>query len=157
MSRPSFDEWAINIAVLTSTRSTCLRRQVGCVLTNRYNYIIATGYNGVAAGMAHCNETTPCAGAHAPSGTNLDLCEAIHAEQNALLQCPDVHTIRRCYTTTAPCVTCVKLLLNTSCQEIIFLQPYPHTAAKQLWERAGRRWFRHGEHHTEGDQLVLPV
>lgn len=141
--RPSFQQWAINMAVLTAARSTCVRRQVGCILVNRHNHVIATGYNGVAAGMNHCNEANPCAGASAPSGTDLDLCEAIHAEQNALLQCHDVHTITRCYCTTAPCITCVKLLLNTSCREIIFLHAYPHTTAALLWMRAGREWTQH--------------
>ena len=142
MTRPTFNEWAMSIAILTATRSTCLRRRVGCILTNQYNHIIATGYNGVAAGMPHCNETRPCPGALAPSGTQLDLCEAIHAEQNALLQCHDVHTIRRCYTTTAPCITCTKLLLNTTCEEIIYLDAYPHNASQDLWIRAGRVWSR---------------
>lgn len=81
-----------------------------------------------------------CPGANSPSGTNLDGCHAIHAEQNALLQCRDVYSIHTCYVTTAPCVTCCKLLLNTSCQHIVFLEEYHGTAAKELWLSAGRNW-----------------
>lgn len=161
--RPSRDQWALGLARLTAGRSTCLRRAVGCVLLDARGHVIATGYNGVASGQRHCNEivfgpsrcegkgnnrevvapiTHPyaCAGAQAPSGTNLDGCQAIHAEQNALLQCRDVYAIDACFVTTSPCVTCVKLLLNTGCQRIVYEQLYPQPEARALWERAGRIW-----------------
>lgn len=149
--RPTKDEWALRLAIITSQRATCARRQVGCVLLDVRGHVLATGYNGPYAGAAHCIEV-PCAGAKAPSGTRLELCEAIHAEQNALLQCRDVHAIDTCYVTTSPCVTCVKLLLNTSCRRIVFVEPYAHDAeARKLWtkttpdsgyafERGGRAW-----------------
>lgn len=149
--RPSRDQWAMNMAVLTAKRATCLRRQVGAVLLNERGHVLATGYNGVAAGQPHCNDVDDvgfgpvihphaCSGATSPSGTNLDGCQAIHAEQNALLQCRDVYSIHTCYVTASPCVTCTKLLLNTSCQRIVFLEPYPHSDAQKLWESAGRQW-----------------
>jgi dCMP deaminase len=83
-----------------------------------------------------------CPGAESPSGTNLDGCHAIHAEQNALLQCRDVWEIETCYITTSPCVTCVKLLLNTSCQRIVFNEEYINLDAKGIWEGAGREWVK---------------
>lgn len=147
--RPSRDEWALKLALLTAQRTTCLRRAVGCGLLNVRGHVLATGYNGVAAGLPHCNEHDPfepvghphaCSGAHAPSGMDLDGCQAIHAEQNALLQCRDVHSIHTCYTTASPCMTCVKLLLNTSCARIVFVEEYPHSAARELWLSAGRAW-----------------
>jgi dCMP deaminase len=157
--RPSKDQWAISLAQVTAARATCLRRQVGCVLLSARGHVLATGYNGVAAGQKHCNEVTgsevetvyihevnvpvhgnSCPGAHSPSGTNLDWCQAIHAEQNALLQCRDVYDIHTCYVTASPCITCVKLLLNTSCEKIVFVEEYPHKAAQELWVQAGRDW-----------------
>lgn len=151
--RPSRDQWAMILAMETARRSTCLRRQVGCVLLNRRGHVLATGYNGVAAGMPHCNDvdlegftTNPhpwaCQAAHAASGSQLEGCEAIHAEQNALLQCRDVYDIEECFVTASPCITCTKLLLNTSCQRIIFIEAYPHPAAADLWRRAGREWVQ---------------
>src|SRR3546814_1170368 len=83
-----------------------------------------------------------CSGAFSPSGTNLDGCEAIHAEQNALLQCKDVREIHTCYCTASPCVTCTKLLLNTGCMRVVFMEEYPHPAARDLWTRAGREWVQ---------------
>ena len=161
--RPNRHQTWITVASVIAQRSTCLRRAVGCVLTNARGHVLATGYNGRASGLPHCNEWVPypdplppnfvcstpahwphaCAGSWSPSGKNLDGCEAIHAEQNALLQCRDVHAIETCYVTVSPCVTCTKLLLNTSCREIVFLEPYAHEApARELWEKAGRRWTR---------------
>lgn len=167
--RPSKDQWALQLAHVTARRATCLRRQVGCVLLNTRGHVLATGYNGVAAGQKHCNEETDfnfvyanginplkpitgqatgrelvygrsCPGANSPSGTNLDGCQAIHAEQNALLQCRDVYAIHSCYVTASPCITCVKLLLNTSCERIIFTDIYPHLTAEALWTQSGRTW-----------------
>jgi len=162
MSRPSKDDWALALVKETARRSTCCRRQVGCVLLNGRGHVIATGYNGVAAGLPHCNEfnieaysyvmpdvepppgfklyPNACEGAESPSGTNLDGCEAIHAEQNALLQCKNVYEIHTCYVSASPCMTCVKLLLNTACERIVFTEQYPHNEAQMLWEKAGREW-----------------
>lgn len=168
MTRISRDQWAMELALTTAKRTTCCRRGVGCVLLNSDGHVLATGYNGVAAGQAHCNEIgvrdtgrkffgksqepvvieklgpehfpNACPGAFSASGTNLDGCYAIHAEQNAMLQCKDVREIHTAYVTTSPCMTCCKLLLNTGCRRIVFLEEYPHTQAKDLWERAGRSW-----------------
>jgi dCMP deaminase len=154
--RPTVDEWAMNLAFITASRGTCYRRKVGCVLLDGDNHVLSTGYNGVAAGLPHCNESDEslyetfddvlnhfpyvCTGACFKSGEGLDECQAIHAEQNALLQCSDVRTISTCYVTTSPCITCTKLLLNTGCQRIVFLDLYPHNEAEDLWVKSGRIW-----------------
>lgn len=139
--RPSKDEWLLAMAELTSRRATCARRAVGCVLADARGHVLATGYNGRPRGFDHCSEGAPCAGAGAPSGERLDECEAVHAEANALLQCPDVEAIDACYVTVSPCVWCVKLLLNTGCRRIVAGAPYPHDArSKELWRRGGRTW-----------------
>lgn len=142
MSRISVPEYFLDIALVVAQRSTCVRRSVGCVLIDKWNHVLATGYNGVASGLPHCIDQ-PCPGAMALSGTNLHLCEAIHAEENALIQCKDIKQIDVCYSTTAPCIHCVRRLLNTSCQRIVFLQEYPHTEAKALWESQNRTWTKY--------------
>lgn len=149
------DQWGLRLALVTAMRSTCLRRQVGCVLTDGQGHVLSTGYNGVASGLMHCNVSTKrytspnggfifeyphaCAGARAESGADLDACEAVHAEANALLQCRDVDRIFTAYVTTAPCVSCVKLLMNTGCHRIIFYDDYAASGAV-LWARTGRVW-----------------
>jgi dCMP deaminase len=139
--RPDIDTYFMSMAILTSSRASCIRRKVGCILVNKRNHVMATGYNGPASGQPNCLEN-PCAGAHAPSGEGLNLCEAIHAEANALLQCPNVWAICTAYVTASPCIMCTKLLLNTSCKRIVFLDEYPHPEARILWERAGRAWHK---------------
>lgn len=157
--RPSLDEYFMAMTQLVATRGTCIRRAVGCVLVNHRGHVLSTGYNGVASGRPHCNEAVPfwvrpsdpgpittyphtCEGADAASGQSLDSCQAIHAEQNALLQCKDVWDIKTAYVTASPCVTCTKLLLNTSCERIVFLEEYPQPAAKEMWIAAGREWLQ---------------
>jgi dCMP deaminase len=137
MERLSKDEYFSQLALLVARRSTCARRSVGCVLVSHRGHILGTGYNGVPRGHTHCTDVR-CPGASLPSGTGLDVCEAIHAEQNALLQCKDVEQIDTAYVTAMPCMTCTKLLLNTSCRRIVYVEPYPHDAAKQLWTKNGR-------------------
>lgn len=152
--RPAKDQYFLRMTGLVASRSTCCRRNVGCVLINARGHVLATGYNGVAAGLPHCNQRNPnlvdhhdprrlypqaCHGAFAVSGQDLHLCDAIHAEQNALLQCRDVFEIDTVYVTTMPCVTCTKLLLNTSARRIVAYEDYP-TSGEELWLRAGRDW-----------------
>lgn len=111
-------------AQLWSHRSTCIRRAVGCVISDDRNRILSVGYNGVPARQSHCHDT-PCAGATAPSGQSLDLCLAIHAEINALLHCPDIDAARNCYVTAAPCVSCTKAMINTGIRHIYYAEDYP--------------------------------
>ncbi len=137
--RVSKDQVFSDMALLMSTRGTCPRRQVGAILVNKRGHVIATGYNGNAAGLPHCIEV-PCVGADLPSGTGLSKCEAVHAEANALLQCKDVYEIHTAYVTASPCVDCTKLLLNTGCERVVFIERYPHFEAEVMWTEAGRIW-----------------
>lgn len=143
MIRPSKEQLFCEMATLTSRRSTCHRLAVGCVLVNKRGHVLSTGYNGRAAGLPHCAnevEVSPCANSDAPLGKP-NGCESIHAEQNALLQCVDVHEIDVCYVTHSPCLVCVKLLMNTSCKRIVFTNEYPQAGARELWESMGRGWI----------------
>lgn len=136
-TRPSINKYFIDMAHLVARRSTCMRRSVGCVLVDDKNRVIATGYNGVARGQPHCNEPPfahACPGAFAPSGMNLEGCGAIHAEQNALIQCRDVDAIATCYVTAFPCNSCLKLLLGTPCQFIVYAERYGNMESSlHLW------------------------
>ena len=129
-------EWYfLKMAHLVSERGTCARRKVGCILVNSKKHVIATGYNGVSSGQEHCIDN-PCKGARLKSGQGLDLCEAIHAEQNALLQCKDVYDIDTVYCTLSPCIHCLKLLLNTSAKKIVFMEKYVDA------DRLGNFWLK---------------
>ena len=144
MTRPDKHEYFLEIASVVAKRSTCARRKVGCVLVDKYDQILATGYNGVAKGLPHCIDE-PCPGAALPSGTGLNTCQALHSEANALIQCRAINDIVTCYTTVSPCNNCIRMLLNTPCQLIVFSELYPHMDALDLWVSQGRHWIHIGD------------
>lgn len=155
------DEYFIELVKIVAKRATCKRRAVGCILVDHHNHILSTGYNGVPMGLPHCNDwkeengiviyPNQCAGADASSGKSLDSCKAVHAEQNALLQCSDVFKIQTAYVTAQPCITCMKLLLNTSCRRIVFIEPYPHKEAVEMWLASGRKLVQFGSNNIKVD------
>ncbi len=133
--RESKNQYFLKIAKLVATRATCPRRDVGCVIINKYGHIKATGYNGVPTKHLHCTDV-PCGGQNMQSGTGLTFCMATHAEQNALLQCNDVMDIEIIYLTVSPCITCAKLIANTSCKKVIYSEEYADTAALDLLKKS---------------------
>ena len=148
--RQSIHVAMIGIAQIMSTRSTCQRRKVGAVITNKKNQILSTGYNGVPAGWTHCTQI-PCAGAGQASGQNLDLCEAVHAEANAVVQCGNINEAYNIYVTTLCCVSCIKLLLNTPIKDIYYTEDYAQGAAtKEYWLKNDRRLI-----HVKGPIMNL--
>lgn len=122
-----------------SALSTCARRQVGVIFLDEGGRVLASGYNGVPAGSPHCIDN-PCPGVSCASGTGLDSCEAIHAEQNALVQCKFPLSISTVYCTDSPCLHCVKMLSATSARRIVFSRVYPHSESRAYWEGRGGVW-----------------
>lgn len=117
------------MAKIVSMRSTCIDKQVGCVLVNRQKEVLATGYNGSPHGQKHCTDLGYCIKDRG------GICPSTHAEQNAILQCKDTSQIYRAYLTLSPCVNCVRLLLNTPCKFIYFITGRPkHMEAPFLWK-----------------------
>jgi dCMP deaminase len=127
------------VAQTIAELGTCARRKTGAVFLDHKGRVLATGYNGSPAGVEHCIDVN-CPGATFPSGSGLELCEAIHAEQNALVQCKFPDSIHTVYCTTSPCMHCVKMLATTSAIRIVFVDEYPHHQARVYWEGLGRRW-----------------
>ena len=116
MERPTWDEYFMEMAELTARRSTCLRRQVGAVIVKERR-AIATGYNGAPSGITHCQERGGCLRQKlgVPSGQRHELCMALHAEQNAIIQAASMgHAIEggTIYITHQPCVICAKMIIN---------------------------------------------
>lgn len=141
-NRPCWDHYWLFHAVVASSRATCVRRKVGAVLVSEDNKILATGYNGKPSGSTNCIDK-PCAGHDLPRGQCGNACKAVHAEQNALLQCADVRKIHTCYCVTAPCLDCLPMLLNTGCQRIVFIETHHHSeTAKSDWQSYGREWVQ---------------
>lgn len=121
----------ISIAEVVARRSTCQRRSVGAVIVNSKGQIAATGYNGVPTRFEHCIDV-PCMETFPKSGQNLEKCHAVHAEQNALIQCSDPFDISLLIVTTFPCIHCQKMFLNTSCHTIAYGDEYD---TEIIWNR----------------------
>ncbi len=137
--RPSWDEYFLDMARLVAKRSTCLRRSVGAVLV-KDKRILATGYNGAPRGLRHCAELG-CMRQKLgiPSGERHELCRALHAEQNALIQA-SLYGISvkgsTLYATNQPCVICAKMLINAGISEIVILEGYPDKMAMDFLREA---------------------
>lgn len=129
----------LRVAFDIAELGTCARRKVGCVFLDAKGRVLATGYNGTAPGEEHCI-TSPCGGAHCKSGEGLDLCEAIHAEQNALAQCKFPDEVDTVYCTDSPCTHCAKQLAVTSARRVVFGREYPHSKSEKYWKGLGRSW-----------------
>jgi len=130
----------MRIAMLAATRSTCLRRQVGAVIV-KDKRVLSTGYNGAPAGLEHCLDIG-CLREELgiPSGERHELCRAIHAEQNAIIQAATSGTSiegATLYCTTSPCVLCAKVLINSGIKEIYAAGGYPDDLSRQMLDEAG--------------------
>lgn len=140
--RPSWDEYFMEITRQVATRSTCLRRQVGAIIVHNKR-IIATGYNGGPAGLAHCLDIG-CLREELgiPSGQQHELCRGIHAEQNAIIQAaryglPIDGSVLYC--TTQPCTQCTKMIINAGIVELVYEQGYPDDLARKLLVDSGMK------------------
>ena len=141
--RKSWDEYFMEIAEIVKTRSTCLRRQVGAVIV-KDNRIITTGYNGAPSGLKHCTEIGGCERArlNIPSGQRHELCRALHAEQNAIIQAATLgQSIEdgTIYVTHQPCVICAKMIINAGIKRIVVRETYPDEMATEILDEAGIR------------------
>ena len=141
--RMSWDEYFMQMAELTAKRSTCLRRQVGAVIV-KDRHIIATGYNGAPRGLKHCEELGGCLRQKlgVPSGQRHELCRALHAEQNAIIQAATLgQSIEdgTIYVTHQPCVICAKMIINAGIKRIVVRECYPDEMATEILNEAGIR------------------
>ncbi len=141
MNRPSWDEYFMQMAELTAQRSTCLRRHVGAIIVKE-KHIIATGYNGAPKGLPHCEELGGCLREklEIPSGERHELCRALHAEQNAIIQAATLgQSIEGAtiYITHQPCIICAKMIINAGISRIVIRRGYPDEMSRGMLREAG--------------------
>jgi dCMP deaminase len=138
--RPSWDEYFMSLARLASTRSTCVRRQVGAVIV-KDRMVLSTGYNDTPRGVPNGGDGgCPRCQSDAPSASGLDTCLCLHGEQNAIIQAA-YHGIgiagATIYCTHQPCLTCAKMIVNAGLVRVVYEAPYPDAVAEQLLRTAG--------------------
>ena len=122
-ARPTWDNWALGIAAAVAVRADCTRRQVGAVILDSDHRVVATGYNGYPSGKPGCASAGACPRGRktydeipkdsAYVGTAAP-CDALHAEENAVLHAH--RSLEGCwiYVTHKPCPNCERLLRGTT-------------------------------------------
>ncbi len=125
-SRISKDEYFMKIAEVVSQRSTCIKRSVGAVLI-KDSHIISTGYNGAPAGFKHCTPEI-CVRQNLKSGEKPELCRGVHAEINCIVQAAvhgtSIKGETTLYSTTFPCMSCLKLVINAGIKRLVYNNGY---------------------------------
>lgn len=135
LSRPSWDEYFMEIARLVAKRSTCLRKHVGAVLV-KDRRIISTGYNGAPKGLPHCSETG-CLREKlkVPEGERHEICRGLHSEENCIVQAAVFGVSTKgatLYCTHFPCSICAKMIINAEIAELVYEHEYSDKLAKKL-------------------------
>jgi len=131
--RPEWDDYFIEIAKVVSSRSTCLRRRYGAVIV-KDRVIVSTGYNGSPRGIENCVDLNTCTREeqNIPSGERYELCEAVHAEQNAIINGPPERmkgaTIYIAgfeeddnFAAGRPCKLCDRMIRNSQISLVVYL------------------------------------
>jgi len=156
-TRPSVDEYFMEIAHHLAKRSTCFRRSVGAVIV-KDKHLLATGYNGVPRGLTHCVHTgcirmgnpnlelfeTKSVGEireyfsehkEIPSGQFHELCTGVHGEENAIIQAAYFGISienAEVYTTTFPCVNCARIMINARIRRVVYDADYVDPISKEI-------------------------
>lgn len=132
-TRPDWDEYFLNIAREVGKRATCLRRRYGAIIV-KDKIIISTGYNGAPRGETNCIDSGLCERErlHVRKGERYELCVAVHAEQNAIINAdPDklngatiyiagVNCADGSEASGAPCKMCRRMIINARIAKVIY-------------------------------------
>jgi dCMP deaminase len=140
LSRPHSDEYFLKVAAVVAERSTCLRHHVGAVAV-KDKHILSTGYNGAPSGLQDCLALGCLRDEqHIPSGTRHEICRAVHAEQNVIIQAA-LHGVSlegaTVYATHTPCVLCAKMLTNARISRYVSFGKYADDSFKKMFCEAG--------------------
>jgi len=139
-NRLSPDEYFLKIALVVAERSTCLRHHIGAVAV-RNKHILTTGYNGAASGVKDCLELGCLRDQqNIISGTRHEICRAIHAEQNIIIQA-SLHGVSlegaTVYCTHTPCILCARMLVNAKIKRYVTFTKYSDNDFLALLNEAG--------------------
>ena len=141
-----FDKWDhrfMEMAWLVSGWASCFQqdRKIGAVIV-KDKRVMTTGYNGAPAGVKTCVERGECLRRKLgiPSGTRAEVCYAVHAEQNALIQAARMGVSvfgATMYVTYSPCIICARLIINAGIVKVIYRYDYPDDFSKEILKEAG--------------------
>jgi len=140
MSRPSWEQYFMDITFLVAKRATCRRRKVGAILV-KDKRVLSTGYNGAPMGLDHCLDIGCLREKkNIPSGERHELCRGLHAEQNAIIQAAYHGVSVRgsiLFCTNLPCIICVKMIINAGIKKIVYGDGYADELSRSMIEESG--------------------
>ncbi|MBQ4089374.1 MAG: cytidine/deoxycytidylate deaminase family protein [Clostridia bacterium] len=151
-----WDKRFMEVAKLVSSWASCYQtdRKIGAVIVKEKR-ILTTGYNGAPAGVKTCVERGECLRKKLgiPSGTRHEMCYAIHAEQNAIIQAAKLGVSiegATLYCTHQPCIICAKMIVNSGIERIVYEKGYPDDFSLEIIAESGVKL----ERFTEEDWLI---
>ncbi len=140
LKRLGTDEYFLKIASVVAERSTCRRHHIGAVAV-KDKHILATGYNGAPSGFSDCL-VLGCLrdDLNIPSAERPEICRAIHAEQNVIIQA-GLHGVSlegsTVYATHSPCNQCAKMLVNAKINRYVSYNRYDDTTIRAFVNLSG--------------------
>jgi len=150
-----WDKRFVDMSELVASWSSCFQenRQVGAVIV-KDKRIMTTGYNGAPSGIESCKSKQRCIRreCNIPSGTKLEMCYAVHAEQNAIAQAAKLGISvegATLYCTHQPCVICAKIIINSGIKRIVYKNGYPDEFSRQLMKEANVELVKYEDKETE--------
>lgn len=137
LRRIDSDNYFLKIAFCAAERGTCRRHSVGAVLV-KDKMILSTGYNGAPRKAKDCLELGCLRDKLGiKSGERSEICRAVHAEQNAVIQAAKngVDTEgSTMYCTHSPCNICAKIMANAGIKEIYISTKYADKSFSKLFD-----------------------
>lgn len=136
--RPTQDEVFLEMALVISTRGTCLRTQQGALLADSKGFVVSLGYNGSPTKMKHC-QWDPVEKRSKIFCTKHHQCMCIHAEMNALINAARHSSIKDdlvLYSTSSPCCECMKAIIQAGVKRIVYAELYEDEFALDLAKEA---------------------
>lgn len=146
-----WDKRFIELANLVASWSSCYRegRQIGAIIV-KDKHVLATGYNGAPTGILNCKDRQECLRDKLgiPSGTRHEICYAVHAEQNAIIQAARLGVSiegATLYCTHQPCVICCKMIINAKIARVVYVNGYPDDFSIELFKEANIKLEKYEE------------
>lgn len=149
----SWDSYFMNVAILTSRRSSDINTKVGACLVDSHNRIIGCGYNGIPRNLD--KQLFPTTNDKSLPYNETKYGYVVHAEANALLNTTVFDlTNSKMYCTLFPCNECSKLCIQKGISEIIYLSDKhhddpPYIASRRLLDAANIKYRQY-----DGDILL---
>lgn len=127
-TRPTWDEYFIQMAELVGSRGTCDRGQAGAVIVIDKR-IISTGYAGSPVGLPHCDEVghEMHTVTHEDGTSSRHCIRTAHAELNAIANAARIGSAIEggtLYCKFFPCYTCAKMIINSGIKRVVASRDY---------------------------------